>query len=349
MRSDTAMVMQHALSGPGLGGMILGMAVSWQMHYDRRVSTAFLRHFQPDGAARILVEYARYAPYPVDFQLRHDAKTGAEHASLYVGLTAVINVRQTKTGALKLWADEHWANSKHHFSPAWRDAVARSDWLAVEQYLETVIPSATKSHASQEGLVQSAVSVFSSHERVMLDREAVLHFRDQQQKRAVMGEVAAPIVEALKDVTGVPGLVKTSYGGKCDVLAIDRRGRLLAVEVKPKGVSSIMWAAAQATVYAWLFERWLRSTDLPQDAQPLDVLRGMAHQRALLGLAEPVAERLPSIPPVVPVVAVQRGAAAAHLDGLRKVQAHLMAKNVGHPDLELCEVNMAGRLHRLDI
>jgi hypothetical protein len=149
------------------------MIVPWMMHYDRRVSETFLHHFQQGGAARVLVEYAKHAPFPVDFQLRHDAKTEAEHASLYVGLTAVVNVRQTQAGALQLWADKHWANREHNFLPAWNTEIAGTGWVAVEDYLETVIPLASKDYASQEGLVQSAVSVFSSHERTMLGREAV--------------------------------------------------------------------------------------------------------------------------------------------------------------------------------
>lgn len=329
--------------------MLPPVVVPWQMHYDRRVSPGFLDNFLPDGAAALLAEYAKHAPYPVDLQLRHDAKTGSEHASLYVGLTAVINVAQAAGGQLRADAHPHWANLVYGFENSWRDELRAADWLAVEAYLEAVIPRATASHASQEGAVQAAVSVFTSGERIMLDREAVIHFRDKIERNFVMSEIVTPITDALTGLTGIPGQVKSKFGGKCDFLAIDGQGRLMTVEVKPRGVSSIMWAAAQATVYARLFEKWLGATDLPVDGKPLEVLQGMAGQRAALGLAAPAGDRLRLKPAVVPVVAVQRGAAATHLDALRRVQAHLIEKGVGHPGLELHEVNMAGRLRRLPL
>jgi hypothetical protein len=49
--------------------------------------------FLRGGVAASLVEYARHAPYPVDLQMRHNPKTGADHATLYVGLTSVLDVQ----------------------------------------------------------------------------------------------------------------------------------------------------------------------------------------------------------------------------------------------------------------
>lgn len=44
--------------------------IDWDLHYDRRATAGFLAHFLPGGVAESLAEYARYAPYPVDLQMR---------------------------------------------------------------------------------------------------------------------------------------------------------------------------------------------------------------------------------------------------------------------------------------
>jgi hypothetical protein len=71
-------------------------SVAWEVHYDRRVSDDFLKHFLKGGVASSLVEYVKHAPYPIDLQMRKNPKRKlAEHASFYVGLTSVLNVEGT--------------------------------------------------------------------------------------------------------------------------------------------------------------------------------------------------------------------------------------------------------------
>lgn len=60
--------------------------------YDRRVDEEFLKLFDSRGVFRTLTEYAQKARYPVDLQFRLDPKTRAQHASLYVGLTTVLDI-----------------------------------------------------------------------------------------------------------------------------------------------------------------------------------------------------------------------------------------------------------------
>lgn len=327
------------------------MSTEWELHYDRRVSADFLAHFQADGVARSLVEYARHAPYPLDLQMRASPKSPAEHATLYVGLTAVLNVHHKK-GGLALSAHPTHANSKAGFASDWKQPADVQTWSTrwrhVEAYLEGVIPAVAGSkHAAREGAVQAAASVFATKNRVMLDREAALHFHDNPTKSRIFSEVTSPVLAAVQAVEGVPGKKPTRFGGECDLLAVDEEGRLLAVEVKPRGAGTIRWAAAQATVYARLFQRWIAA--LPTGDSPGQILRGMIRQRVDLGLAETVRPDIPDQPDVVPVVAVQREAAETYLDGLRRVQRQLLASGAGDERLRLYEVNMAGRLDRIPL
>jgi len=72
--------------------------------------------FLADGLAASLVQYAKHARYPVDLQMRHNPKASADHASLYIGLTSVLNVR-AKGSNLALDAHETWRNGPSWFAP----------------------------------------------------------------------------------------------------------------------------------------------------------------------------------------------------------------------------------------
>jgi hypothetical protein len=138
--------------------------------YDRRVDAGFLRLFTSRGVFRTLTEYARKARYPVDLQFRSNPKTGAQHASLYVGLTTVLDVHW-EPELVRLAAHPSYHSSG--FDPAWTSwapVSAAQAWSeAVDDYLDAVIPKAAAGRAAVEGSVQAAVSSFGSAKRAMLD------------------------------------------------------------------------------------------------------------------------------------------------------------------------------------
>jgi hypothetical protein len=333
------------------------MPVTWDLHYDRRVSEQFLAHFLKGGVARSLVEYARYAPYAVDLQMRKNPKTGAEHATLYVGLTSVLDVKRNKD-QLQLVGHKWAVDGRFGFDAAWAKPMSVSalatHWRGVEDYLEAILPDAATVHASREGAVQAAASVFKSHDRIMFDREFALHFKDTATKKEIFKGVTAPFLTAIQGIPGVPGQPPSSFGGECDLLALDDAGRILAVEVKPRGTGSIVWSGVQATVYARLLTQWIQ-TPPAEDSHgqkvdpPATILRGMLDQRARLGLAPTDRPDVPDRPVVVPVVALQRGWNGKYLDRMMKVQEAVLLSGCGDPDLEIYEVSMAGRMDPLRI
>ena len=122
------------------------MAFTGRIRYDRRVSEEFLANFLAGGFARSLVEYASKARFPVDLQMRHSPKTGADHASVYVGLTSVLNVEAKPKSKFVLKAHPTWSDGAFGFDPAWSQPAGAEEWpkhwLSVEEYLEKVIPAA---------------------------------------------------------------------------------------------------------------------------------------------------------------------------------------------------------------
>jgi len=103
------------------------MPFTGRIRYDRRVTDGFLDLFHDGGVARSLTEYARKARFPVDLQFRRNPKTGAEHASLYVGLTSVLNVyskpkrSNSPAGGLALDAHRTWTDGRYGFDASWRE------------------------------------------------------------------------------------------------------------------------------------------------------------------------------------------------------------------------------------
>jgi hypothetical protein len=197
--------------------------------YDRRADEGFRQLFEPHGPFRTVTEYARKARYPIDLQFRRNPKTSAQHASVYVGLTTVLDIHW-RQGKVKLAAHPTW--QLHGFDPGWTSWTPVNDiggWIdAVEVYLDTVIPQAAAGSAAVEGAVQASVSSFASDRLVMLDREVQLHFRDMPTKKRVIHEASADLLSAIRSAP-VPGARPVSFGGECDLLAVDRTGRLRAV------------------------------------------------------------------------------------------------------------------------
>ncbi len=324
------------------------MVVDWEMKYDRRVDESFLDNFAKGGFASSLAQYARDAPYPVDLQFRKNAKTNAQHASLYVGLTSVLNVEAKSGNTFRLTAHQTWARSKNNWDRTWgagKDAAHwRANWRDVETYLESVIPIAAQSkHASKEGPVQAAVCSFrGERQRAMLDREVMPSFKDAYTKKKILDACAAPLLEALK-TKPAPGKPPARLGPECDVLAIDTtEQRLIALEIKPSNTSTLAWAPAQATMYASVLTEWIN-----RDEDWLAVVEGMVEQRRRLGLI-PRLELSSLKREVTPAVAVQRGANAKYMDRMWAIQDALIAAGVGHPDLKVYEVSLSGRLDYIE-
>lgn len=78
------------------------------LKYDRTVDDEFLKHFLKGGVAQSLLEYAS-ARYPIDFQFRKEVRTGTQWATVYVGMTAVLNIHDKKSKGLALSTHEHFA------------------------------------------------------------------------------------------------------------------------------------------------------------------------------------------------------------------------------------------------
>lgn len=332
------------------------MGQPFDIRYDRRVSPTFLALFLDGGPLSRIRVIAREAALPLDLQMRKNPKTGAEWATLYAGLTSVLDVHATK-GGVKFRAHATWSENKTYgFSPDWQLvmplAAVQEAWPDIELYLERVIPKAVRGHGMTEGLVQSVTSKKTTDEWAILDREVTPSFRDTTYKKSVLENCMQPLVEVAANAAKSLGKFPagpSKFGAECDLLALDKRGRLLAVEVKPLGAGTIAWVPAQASMYARVLQAWI-DTDTPaaqEGDRPSEVIAGTLAQRQDLGHAEGFAGVCADPLVVTPVVVLQKGSRPDRRDQMLTVR-ELLAKNVPeNPAVEIYEVSILGDFDRL--
>jgi hypothetical protein len=92
-------------------------------------------------------------------------------------------------------------------------------------------------------------------------------------------------------------------------------------------------------MYARVLRAWVTS-----DQGWREVIDGMYDQRRKLALASKLDRRPADDSVVVPVFALQQGAARTHIERLWAVQDAVLAADVGEPDLKVYEVSLSGRL-----
>lgn len=317
-----------------------------RVRYDRRVSETLLEALT-DGALAGLVDIVRVDRGLRDLQLRR--ARGLEcWATLYVGLTKVLDVRERK-GQFRLDADPTYREVPG-FDESWRLWQEPGDlencWHEVLGYVDAAIASVRPAYL-KEGAVQSSLCSGVSDDFRVVDREAVLGHTNTASRSATTDPISIALQQALLAAdpgeTWWPSLrSKVNFGSELDILAVDDAGRLLTVEVKAaNAVAGIVKSPAQVAFYATLWSHWLSETD-----DSTEVLDGMLEQRARLGLGRPGPIEAPTT--VVPVVALGPGKLSGQaLPRLRQVaqavQPVLSAQQSLQP-LEVWMVDEQGRV-----
>jgi hypothetical protein len=198
-----------------------------------------------------------------------------------------------------------------------------------------------------EGLVQAAVCGRNHDDMIVLDREAKPKYANRETLRSVNGRLQGPLLEAVK-VQDAEERWWTSrpkaLGDRCDAIAIDDKGTLLTIEVKPwSATKGIQWAPLQARHYANLFAEWARQVG---HSAARDVLIGMINERQRMGLlAEAWDVALPIR--VQPVVVIGAGSHDACRERMCQVQRRLADSLQNDPPLLIKSARMWGDLEDL--
>jgi len=320
------------------------------LSYDRHVPDELLSALEPKGWAHSLVEYGRSGQYALDLQLRGYATKSGHWATLYVGLTKVVDLHYRPSKGFHLDVHPTFQQTKLGWQPTWRKPQSAKElaaaWPLVEDYLERAIPTVGVRFLN-EGAVQSAISGFATQDMVVIDREATVTFSNQKEKNSITQSLAAPVLAAIECSNGAQWWrsAPTSLGNECDALAVTKDGDLLAIEIKPaRATKTIRWSPLQARHYANLFAKWAND-----DADAPAILQRMVDQRVGLGLVEEIRPRIRRPIRVRPVIAIGRGYSKAAINGLIEVQQRLIDAGCNDPPLEIKSVTLAGRLDPVNI
>ena len=311
------------------------------MYYDRTVSSALLESLT-SGPFGFLPRLAR-TQHLADLQLRGYPKTKRCWATLYCGLTKVLDVveRQGSIGLRGVRQQPAWTVAWEGFRPI-------SQWTADVPALEHYVDGAIRSVAARftsEGAVQAMLCTRASVLFSVIDREAVIGFSNTAEREATYTRVRKQLHSAFPAAPVSKWLVPKSFGGELDLLAVDPAGRLLVIEIKPaSSTAGITWAPLQATFYAELFRAW--STE--HGTASVDSLESMLHQRISLGLTQDPDRRLRFPIDIVPVVAIGGRPTAQAIERMWTVNSSLAEAGVGWSSLEVWTVEESVARTRLE-
>jgi hypothetical protein len=282
-----------------------------EMHFDRSVSEPLLRMLSDDAGAALVERACGQDHEPLfDVQLRSAPKGTASWATLYYGMTALLNLRERR-GEFQLTAHRKYM-ALDTFDERWTDWQPQESielaWPKVERYLDDIIDHVGDTPAlRKEGPVHAAIASGNSDAYRVIQREARPSFTDTQTRQRRLDGWAAPFNRALEEhdpgERWWPSDVKV--GSSLDFLAVDIGGRLALIEAKADTASAaaIAKVAVQAGVYAAMFADLLQE----RPRETVEAIERMLTQRAALGLSRPGVLHLREAGGVVPVVAIGPG------------------------------------------
>lgn len=330
--------------------------VTTDTYFDRRVPEELMDALRPGGFAHSLVEYGRSGQYGLDVALRADLRTSESRATLYVGTTKALDLLYLKGKGFKLGVHESW-QKKGPWEKAWEKRQPAdkfvSRWSDVERFVEACIANVVKEGKHiKEGVVQAAVSRFGEGNPCVVDREAVVGFRDEPVKQRLLKQSRDPLRAALHAAAKTPGRKwwKTDLKStECDALAISADGELLTIEIKPDSAgAAVAFAPLQAWQYARQFKMWVDQGG-NEASTAHEVLLGMYAQREELGLSVgPKKPRLARKITVRPVVAVRPGYTPTVRRRFAEVVETIREADQDAPEMLFFKLNLVGRMDPFD-
>ncbi len=224
----------------------------------------------------------RVADCELDVHFRPD-----DEVHVYCGLTKLVSVKLARDGTVIV--DMHETYSRQTCAkdllrqwetnePGFKDTL--------ETYLSEV--EVDSSQIRPEGLVHSLWSRVTEP-WIPFDREAMLSYEsktdsDESRKFDQVDEARARLVDETQRDSRSWACLPKRIGVKLDQIAVDFRGNLVLVELKPTVASSVYYAPLQLLQYVW---EWHSALDVVRSS-----LQELLNTRVALGLTPACAPRI---------------------------------------------------------
>ncbi|MDH4118424.1 MAG: hypothetical protein OEW30_13650 [Acidimicrobiia bacterium] len=316
---------------------------------DRRVPESLTASLQNDGVLHGVLRFVFEDRSVRDLQLRAllgDAAAGRGTASVYVGMSAVLSVDVSQRG-LRFQTHQSYRGRAPVNLPwnEWLDEETVSGTARhVEAFLEWSASAVDERWIRKEGRVHAALAAHDGGTFMPVNREVSVGFDSTPERDLWTASVLAEMEARLHGDSGVA--TKGRFGTGLDILGVDRRGRVLAIEAKPAGAAAgIRRGPLQVWVYAQMMRDWAT-----QQADAPAVISGMAQQRHRLGLCEPALDpHLPVL--IVPVLAIGEGKVNSRaLADARSLGERLSSgSGTGIEPMELWLLGEHGRVESLEV
>lgn len=250
------------------------------MYYDRRVPRTLMDLLLPGGALGWLVPWLSTpaaAAAGAHVQMRRDRRK-LRHGGikLYLGRTSPWQVCGRPNGLLRLDADSSYrAEAPSLFGVNLDPAGLAGRAAELREHAELVAKGAQRSLVDGEAVVHAGFmrryGPFAGPESPLLalDSEARMGFASKEDRAAFESSLVARLRHPASEALPL----------ELDAVALDRRGRILLVELKA-APSGLVRAAWQAAVHVARFRALLDE----QPTWPSEVLAGLARDKARVGL-----------------------------------------------------------------
>ena len=338
--------------------------------FRNNVPEEFLRLFEPQGAFSHLVSLAKEPDNTLDLHFRVP-QSGPPRATLYLGTSKVVDIHYYDRSeelkiepqkSKKIFKASNDAFRKEHPSAAaaWgqRQPIAEAieSWKednAGRDFVDQTLDAGAKdsrakkfTDASHEGFIQASLAK-RFEEFTVIDRESIISFRNEDEKKRRLKRIREPIANALRSlqedgdrwtaskrvgdqVASFGPKNPSGFGGKLDALAVDNKGRILTIEVKGGyDTAGMGWTPAQVAVYKRIIEEWIEAD--PQAAR--EALAASLAQRRAIGMAGnqtvPVKGALVVVPVIVIGEITKQGSADTANERIEIVRKAL--KETGEP------------------
>lgn len=321
------------------------------MSFDRTISAELLQFLR--GPGKVLLEWRSRDPTIFDVQLRRAPKGNVSWASLYCGLTSILDLEE-RDRSFRLSAHKTHRD-RGGFDTAW-GAWAPAEELAdqiphVARYLDRVAPLVDKRWTDKEGAVHAGIASGQSDAYRIINRETSPSFKDQATRdrltTAMWRPLRSELVRHTLNEKWWPDPHEVKIGTSPDFLGVDIGGRLLVIEAKHHSATSMLTKVAlQVGFYARMFGRLI-----DEEPQALDAMQSMLAQRVDLELSRSGHLYLTEPTRVVPVVAVGPGRPSkeAHRRLWLVADAVSRAGGPGNVDpVEVWYLDGAGRIVQLE-
>ena len=218
------------------------------LSYGRAPSQELKALLSPGGFLKPLLglNERRVAGLGLDVHLRR-----SDEVHLYCGLTRILTVSRNSDGTVRISADQAYEEQECATSVMRRWSTDKSGQFeeALNAYLDEVRVS--DSFVSNEGQVQYKWSRVN-HPWIPFDREAV--FEKQPTSSRMSAEIDAACAELSRQKDWSAEVPADRIGqGEIDQLAVDKKGRLVLLELKSTSAhpAGIYYSPLQLLAYTW--------------------------------------------------------------------------------------------------